>query len=80
MWCRDFNAHNTLWGSEKTGVNGQVIRDLLDETLERAPRGNHSYHYPDLCMMNFNASVIEVDREEKQVFGKANCEKFMGLQ
>jgi len=31
VWCGDFNAHNTLWGSEKADGNGQVIEDLLDE-------------------------------------------------
>ena len=31
VWFGNFNAHNTLWGSEKTDSNGQVIEDLFDE-------------------------------------------------
>ncbi len=31
VWCGDFNVHNTLWGSEKVDINGQVIEDLLEE-------------------------------------------------
>uniref|UniRef100_A0A3B3Q2D7 Reverse transcriptase domain-containing protein n=1 Tax=Paramormyrops kingsleyae TaxID=1676925 RepID=A0A3B3Q2D7_9TELE len=31
IWCGDFNAHNTLWGSEKVDINGQVIEELLEE-------------------------------------------------
>lgn len=31
VWCGDFNGHNTLWGSDRTDTNGQVIEELLDE-------------------------------------------------
>lgn len=31
IWCGDFNGHNTLWGSDRTDTNGQVIEELLDE-------------------------------------------------
>lgn len=31
VWCGDFNAHNTLWGSERIDNNGEVIAELLDE-------------------------------------------------
>lgn len=31
VWCGDFNAHNTLWGSEKVDINGQAIEELLEE-------------------------------------------------
>lgn len=31
MWCGDFRAHNTIWGSDKTDYNGQVMEELLDE-------------------------------------------------
>lgn len=30
VWCGDFNAHNTLWGSKKTDYNGLIIEDMLD--------------------------------------------------
>lgn len=29
MWCGDFNADNTLWGSNKTDYNGMIIEDML---------------------------------------------------
>ena len=25
MRCRDFNAHSTLWGSERTDANGSIV-------------------------------------------------------
>lgn len=31
VWCREFNAHSTLWGSERIRNNGQVTEELLDE-------------------------------------------------
>lgn len=31
MWCVDFNAHSTMWGSNKTDNNGQVLEELLEE-------------------------------------------------
>lgn len=30
VWCGDFNAHNSLWGSGSTNGNGQTIEELLD--------------------------------------------------
>lgn len=29
--CGDFNGHSTLWGSDQTNHNGQVIEDYMDE-------------------------------------------------
>ncbi len=30
IWCGDFNAHNTLWGSVKTDYNGLIVEEMLD--------------------------------------------------
>ncbi|KAI7808137.1 hypothetical protein IRJ41_016520 [Triplophysa rosa] len=30
IWCGDFNAHNTLWGSFKTDYNGLIVEEMLD--------------------------------------------------
>ena len=30
VWCGDFNAHNTLWGSTNTDSNGLIVEDMLD--------------------------------------------------
>lgn len=30
VWCGDFNAHNTLWGSVKTDYNGLIVEEMLD--------------------------------------------------
>lgn len=30
VWCGDFNAHNTLWGSEKNDCNGEIVEELMD--------------------------------------------------
>ena len=30
VWCGDFNAHNSLWGSEKNDRNGEIVEELLD--------------------------------------------------
>ena len=29
IWCRDFNAHNTIWGGGNN--NGLVMEDLMDQ-------------------------------------------------
>ncbi len=31
VWCGDFNAHNTLWGSTITGANGSIIEEFIDD-------------------------------------------------
>ena len=31
IWCGDFNAHNSLWGSIHTDINGNVVEELLEE-------------------------------------------------
>lgn len=33
IWCGDFNAHNTLWGSDYTDTNGEVVEELIEERL-----------------------------------------------
>lgn len=30
VWSGDFNAHSTLWGSDKTDNNGQVLKELME--------------------------------------------------
>lgn len=30
VWCGDFNAHNTLWGSMHTDHNGRAVEELLE--------------------------------------------------
>lgn len=31
VWCGDFNAHSTMWGSNNTDVNGSVIEEFIDD-------------------------------------------------
>ncbi len=31
VWCGDFNAHNTLWGSDKTNYSDHVVEELLNK-------------------------------------------------
>lgn len=31
IWCGDFNAHNTLWGSDHTDNNGEIVEELIEE-------------------------------------------------
>lgn len=31
VWCGDFNAHSTLWGSTNNDPNGNVVEEILDE-------------------------------------------------
>lgn len=30
IWCGDFNAHSTLWGSSKDDHNGDVVEEIID--------------------------------------------------
>lgn len=30
IWCGDFNAHSTLWGSDNTDHNGKIIEEIMD--------------------------------------------------
>lgn len=30
IWCGDFNAYNTLWGSNNTDHNGKIIEEMID--------------------------------------------------
>ncbi len=31
IWYGDFNAHNTLWGSDHTDNNGEIVEELIEE-------------------------------------------------
>lgn len=31
IWCGDFNAHNSLWGSTCTDNNGRVVEEFMEE-------------------------------------------------
>lgn len=31
VWCGDFNSYNSLWGSNNTDVNGQLIEEFIDD-------------------------------------------------
>lgn len=29
VWCGDFNAHSTMWGSEFNNHNGNIVESIL---------------------------------------------------
>lgn len=31
VWCGDFNAHSTLWGSKSTDGNGLVVEEFMED-------------------------------------------------
>lgn len=31
IWCGDFNEHNSLWGSNHTDNNGNIIEEMMEE-------------------------------------------------
>ena len=31
VWCRDFNAHSTQWGSERTDENGSLVEEFIED-------------------------------------------------
>lgn len=33
IWCGDFNAHNSLWGSKHTDMNGMVVEDVIMDRM-----------------------------------------------
>lgn len=33
VWCGDFNAHSTLWGSKDTDANGLVVEEFINGNI-----------------------------------------------
>ena len=33
FWCGDFNAHNSLWGSKRTDINGEAVEDMMNDRM-----------------------------------------------
>ncbi|KAL2092947.1 hypothetical protein ACEWY4_010259 [Coilia grayii] len=33
IWCGDFNAHNSLWGSKHTDSNGIVVEEVINDRM-----------------------------------------------
>lgn len=31
VWCGDLSSYNSLWGSNNTDVNGQLIKEFIDD-------------------------------------------------
>lgn len=64
IWCGDFNAHNTLWGSDHTGTNGEVVEELIEErslSCLNDGRGNvtrNSVSCIDLTLVSVNMSNL----------------------
>ncbi len=54
VWCGDFNGHNTLWGSDRTDINGQIIEEMLDEKNL-------------VCLNNGECTRIDVNTGKKSV-------------
>ena len=49
IWCGDFNAHSSLWGSNHTDHNGSAVEELLDERSL-------------ICVNNGQGTRIDVNR------------------
>lgn len=33
LWCGDFNAHNSLWGSKHTDLNGEAVEEMINDRM-----------------------------------------------
>ena len=33
IWCGDFNAHKSLWGSKRTDSNGEAVEDMINDRM-----------------------------------------------
>lgn len=33
IWCGDFNSHNSLWGSNYTDLNGEVMEEMINDRM-----------------------------------------------
>lgn len=33
IWCGDFNAHNSLWGSKQTDLNGEAVEEMMNDRM-----------------------------------------------
>lgn len=33
IWCGDFSAHNSLWGSKYTDLNGEILEEMINDRM-----------------------------------------------
>lgn len=64
VWCGDFNAHSTLWGSNNTDANGSVIEDFIDYmglvciNDGRGTRYNNSLNAESVIDLSLTSTII----------------------
>lgn len=51
IWCGDFNAHNSLWGSKYTDLNGEVLEEMINDRML-------------VCLNNGNGTRINIYKNE----------------
>lgn len=51
IWCGDFNAHNSLWGSKYTDLNGEILEEMINDRML-------------VCLNNGNCTRINIYKNE----------------
>ena len=66
MWCGDFNAHSTLWGSESTDANNLIVEEFIEDKGLVCMNDGRGTRYD--CVQN-KESVIDLTMTSNEVAG-----------
>lgn len=66
VWCGDFNAHSTLWGSDRTDANGLIIEEYIEDKGLVCINDGRGTRYD--CVRN-KESVIDLTMTSNEMAG-----------
>ena len=64
VWCCDFNAHSTLWGSERTDANGLIVEEFIEDKGLVCVNDGRGTRYD--CVQN-KESVIDLTMTSNEI-------------
>ncbi|CAJ1057684.1 RNA-directed DNA polymerase from mobile element jockey [Xyrichtys novacula] len=71
LWCGDFNAHSTLWGSERTDSNGSIVEEFIEDKGLVCLNDGRGTRYD--CVRN-KESAIDLTLMSNEMAGITNWE------
>ena len=71
VWCGDFNAHSTLWGSERTDANGSIVEEVIEDKGLVCVNDGSGTRYD--CVQN-KESVIDLTMTSNEIAGITDWE------